>query len=132
MVSRHAGRLTAAAALVLLLVVGLIVQNHNKHVKKLAGHQVVYTVTTTGSGGAYDINYSTAGGSQQAANVPTPWTYSAALRAIGAQAALVLTAQNSPASIGSITCTITVDGVVAASNTSSGAASVVTCTTLIR
>jgi hypothetical protein len=117
---------------IVILVVGAIVAfNYHKHQVKLAGHQVVYTVTTSDGATAFDIVYVTAGGSQQATNVATPWTYSAGLRAIGSTAALYLSAQNSVTGSGSITCTITVDGAVAASNTSSGAAAIATCEAVI-
>lgn len=116
--------------MVVVVAVGAVIAvKAHQHAKKLAGHQVTYSVT--GGGPATDINYSTAGGSQQVSGATLPWTYSAGLRALGSTAALSLLAQNDPSATGPITCTITVDGAVAASNTSNGAAAVVTCTALI-
>jgi len=120
------------AVIVVLIVGAVVAYKVHMHQQKLAGHQVVYSVTTSGGATVFDIDYATAGGSQQATNVTTPWTYSAQLRAIGSTAALYLSAQNgSDGNVGSVTCTITVDGTVAASNTSSGAASIATCEALI-
>ena len=118
---------------VVILIVGAVVAYKvHKHQVKLAGHQVVYSVTTSDGSNASDIDYATAGGSQQATDVATPWTYSAGMRAIGSTAVLYLSAQNgATGNVGSITCTITVDGKVAASNTSNGAASIATCQALI-
>jgi hypothetical protein len=94
------------------------------------GHQVTYSVT--GSGSANMIDYATAGGSQQVSGARLPWSWSAGLRPIGSVSVLSLIAQNGVTVTGPITCTITVDGTVAASNTSTGVAAVVTCDALMR
>ena len=129
--ARNWGIALGVALVIIAVAVGSVAYGSHEHQVKLVGHQVTYAVTTSDGTSAYDIDYATAGGSQQATHVSVPWSYSAGLRAIGATAALYLSAQHDPSGAGTITCTITVDGRVAASNTSSGAAAIATCEALI-
>lgn len=132
-----------AVAVVVIAIASYVTVKQNHKAKEAAGHAVVYTVTAPPAAVPFDcsgqscvpttddmassINYLTANGSQQANGQSLPWTYSAQLRALRSGAAVVVTAQRASGDDGTITCTIKVDGVVAATNTSSGQYAVVTC-----
>lgn len=88
------------------------------------GHLVVYTVTS-GSGRANSVTYSTnsSGESAQASEARLPFT--AQVRVARGFGSLIVVAQNGGS--GRITCTISVDGKVVRTNTSTGQYAVVEC-----
>lgn len=118
---------------VVVVIIGLVAYAaHQRSAKAAAGHQVVYTVTTSvGNTGADDtanlIDYVTAGGQQQAAQTSIPWTYSADLKAKDGTGQLYVSGQRAANDAGNITCQISIDGTVVSSNVSSGPYSIVTC-----
>jgi hypothetical protein len=129
--SARSGRL---AVVTTVAVVGaLVLYETNHHPKGTAGHHIAYSVTGREGARVVGITFATAEGSTGlTSNVPTPWTYVPKPNEIPTRGSLYLAAQNDPTASGSITCTITIDGAIAAKNTSQGAASVTTCMALIK
>ncbi len=83
-------------------------------------HTVVLSVTGTGP---MDVSYMAGGRSSQDTAAASPWQ--ARYQMYGPAPVTALTAQNGGS--GSISCTITEDGQIVASNTSTGAYAVVQC-----
>lgn len=88
-------------------------------------HHVVYSVTGSARTSGL-IDYVVAGGQQQVNGTALPWTFAQDVVARRSGASVFVSAQNAGAS-GSISCEIDMDGKTVASNTSSGAYAVVSC-----
>jgi hypothetical protein len=127
--SARGWRLAAAAALV--AIGGLVLYETQHHHKGSAGRGVVYSVTSRDGARVVSINFATAGGTTELPGTPISWTYTPRPNEIPTKGLLYLAAQNDTTASGSITCTITVGGSIAAKNTAQGAASIATCTALI-
>jgi len=126
--SARSWRLAVAAAVV---VGGGLVLYEAQHHHKGVGHGVVYSVTGRDGARVISINFATAGGTTELPGTPIPWKYAPGPNEIPTKGPLYLAAQNDTTASGSITCTITVGGSIAAKNTAQGAASIATCTALI-
>jgi hypothetical protein len=128
--SARSSRLAITAAVIVVGALALYKTQH--HHKGVAGRHVVYSVTSRDGAGVMSIDFATTGGSTALPpNTPIPWTYTLGPSEVPTKVPLYLAAQNDTTASGSITCTITVDGAIAAKNTAQGAASVATCTALI-
>lgn len=105
--------------------VPLVCPSHTPDLQYLAGDVVVYTIT---GGHSTDITYIAPGSfqtSQITDRTALPWSKSFTLVSDSESTAYELSAQN--AAGGTIGCSITVDGSVVASNSSSGEYAVVEC-----
>jgi hypothetical protein len=122
---------TVTAVAIALGVAAAVSRTDQPHVVTLAGHAVVYSVTGEGAASRLtgDITYGAAGGMRQVTAQTLPWTYTTQLRPVIPVAFLSIVAQAGPSTT-SITCTITEDGAVVASNTQktpNGASAFVAC-----
>jgi hypothetical protein len=128
--SPRSWQLTVAAAVIVIGALAIYTAQH--HHKGFAGRHVVYSVTSRDGARVVSINFATAGGSTELPpNTPIPWAYTLRPNEIPTKVPLYLAAQNDTTASGSTTCTITIDGTIAAKNTAQGAASVATCTALM-
>lgn len=111
-----------------LLILGVIAYFTVMHIQasSTSATAVTYTATSADSTGAettqVSVTYTTATGQQQS-TVSTPW--SATLDLGGAPASLVAQAAGDA---DSVSCTITISGVVMSNNTSNGLGAIATCT----
>ncbi|BCJ37154.1 hypothetical protein Athai_46570 [Actinocatenispora thailandica] len=96
--------------------------SETKHRK--SGHTIVFKVTGNGVSKANDITYGIGANQSQDNGAALPWTKKS--HTDDSVLLLGLTAQSDGTS-GSITCSISVDGKVAVTNTSRGQYAVVTC-----
>ena len=127
--SARSWQLTVAAAVI--VVGGLVLYETQHHHKGSAGHGVLYTVTSRDGARVVSINFATPDGTTDLPGAASPWTYTPRPNEIPTKGTLYLAAQNGTTASGSITCTITVDGSIAAKNTAQGAASITACTAIL-